>query len=181
MNKIRPAHDPLAALTASDAKALEEADRLYRVLNNLHYEGKAMVGKNVNEAREVLLFFRTELAEHVELEDKVLFPFLETHLPKLETLISLLRSEHEDFRRSCQDFELALMELVSERRDATQPGILERIRETGIYLVYLLRNHVHVEQEGIYKVAERDLRAEEKQELARRMAQGGGVPARGAA
>lgn len=177
----RVSRDPLALLQASDVKALEEVDRLYRVLTNLHYEGKPMVGKNVNEAREVLLFFSTELAEHVELEERVLFPFLETHLPKLETLISLLRSEHVDFRKSVQNFELALLELANERRGSSQPRILGEIRERGIYLVYLLRNHVHVEQEGIYRVVERDLHAEEKQELARRVAEGLREPARGAA
>ncbi len=173
--------DALAVLKASDAEALRKVEHLDRALTRLHYEGKAMVGRNVNEAREVLLFFTSELAEHVELEDKVLFPFLEMYLPKLGTLISLLRSEHEDFRRSVQQFELALLDLTTERRDARQPGVLEQVRDAGLYLVYLLRNHVHVEQEGIYKVVERVLRRDEKQELARRLAQGVREPARGAA
>lgn len=158
-------HSVLEDMQGCDAKALECAEQLCKVVTNLRYEGRAMLGRNLSQAREIGAFFNSELRDHIELEEKILFPFLETNLPKLETLISLLRTEHEDFKANLQAFELALLDLAHERRAASQPGILEKVRESALYLIYLLRNHVHMEQIGIYSVMKQSLKPQEIEKL----------------
>ena len=43
--------------------------------------------------------------------------------------------------------------------------MIEKIRETGTYLVFLLRNHVQTEEKSIYEVLAHELRPLEGKEI----------------
>lgn len=141
---------------------LDKTYQMDEILTNLRYEGKASFGKNLKQADALMHFFNKELTEHVKLEEEVVFPFLERHLPKLESVIHLLKAEHEDFRRNLRSFQFSFGELSREKRIER----IEKIKELGTYLIYLLRNHIQAETESVYKVVDRELHSDEKRELA---------------
>lgn len=159
----------LELIEEGHTETLQKTDRLEEVLTNLRYEGKPSFGKNVREARELLDFFNEELIEHVAQEDEVLFPFLKTHLPKLESAIGLLQAEHEDFRKKLEGFKFLLGEVKKQDRESERAKLIEKICEQGTYLIYLLHNHIRAETEVIYKVAERELRPDEKKKLSKQV------------
>ena len=148
------------------AQTFEKTDELREILTRLCHEGRVSLGKNLKEAREVLKFFKKELVDHVEKEEEAVFPFLETHLPKLQSAISLLRSEHEDFRRNLRRFQNWLAELSRKRKGTGYGKIVEKAKESGTYLTYLLQNHLQIE-DVVFRIADRELRREEKMELGR--------------
>lgn len=154
-----------------DAEALQRADRFEQVLTNLRYEGKPSFGKNLRQAHELLDFFNKELIEHVTQEEEVVFPFLKSHLPKLEPFTLLLESEHEDFRKNLEGFKFLLEEVRKEKSDCERIKLIEKIQSQGTYLIYLLRNHIRTEREVIYKLAQQELRPDEKGELARQVSE----------
>lgn len=159
----------LELIEEGHTETLQKTDRLEEVLTNLRYEGKSSLGKNLREARELFDFFNEELIEHIAQEDEILFPFLKIHLPKLESVIGLLQAEHEDFRKKLEGFKFLLGEVKKEDRESERVQLIEKIREQGTYLIYLLRHHIRAETEVIYKVAERELRPDEKEGLARQL------------
>ena len=152
-------------------ETLKETDRLHAVLTRLRYEGKPSLGKNLKEAREVQSFFEDEVVHHVRFEEEAVFPFLKTHVPRLEPMIWLLQAEHQDFRFNLETFKSRLEELEKTRKDKSRAQVLEALQETGTYLVYLLRNHLRAENEFLYQVIHRELKREEKNQLAHKIAQ----------
>ena len=156
-------------LEESHANIINKTNRLNDILTNLRYEGKSSLGRNLKEAREILNCFNQELLPHIKLEDETLFPFLETYIPKLESVIHLLKAEHEDFKMNLRSFEFSLKEIARDNSDPKRAKTIEKIREKGIYLIYLLRNHIQAESESVYKLIDQELRPSEKKELEKRL------------
>ena len=100
-------------------------------------------------------------------EEKVLFPFLRTHIPKLEPMIWLLTSEHEDFRKALKDLNLSMA--IFKKIGSGKDRIIHQLNEQGIYLLCLLRGHMSVETQSLYRAAEHDLRPDEKELLLSRI------------
>lgn len=154
---------------AEHQSALENTRQLENLLTNLRYEGKPALGRNLKEIRAVLNFFNQDLMSHISVEEGVLFPFVGTHVPKLEPALHLLQAEHEDFKGSLRSFDLSLSELEKENSDPDRGRIIEKVRERGTYLIYLIRNHIQAEMESVYRVIDQELRAGEKKELEKRV------------
>ena len=151
-------------------ESVKRVEKLQEVLGNLRYEGKASLGKNLKQAREMQDFFNEEINHHMWFEEQVVFPFLKNHLPRLEPMIWFLQAEHQDFRINLKTFKSKLEELKKTRGEGARARIVEKIQETGTYLIYLLRNHVRAESEYLYQTADRELRSEEKNRLVRQLA-----------
>ena len=155
----------LRIFTEVHRDVLQETNRLYDALTKLRYEGRPSLGRNLKGARKALEFFNQDLSQHVKLEEEILFPFLETHVPKLESVIHLLQAEHRDFKKNLENFEFLLRQFVKRKCKPNCGDVIEKIREIGIYLVYLLRSHAQAESESVYKVIDRELRSDERERL----------------
>lgn len=145
--------------------AVDEANELEHILSNIRFEGKSSLGRNLKRLRLTLGFFWEELLKHLEIEDCIIFPFLKSRLPKLEPIIHLLEAEHEDFRRNLNTFQFYLAALRKEKNGLDRAKLIERVGETGAYLAYLLRHHIHAENQLVYESLGCDLRPEEEKEL----------------
>lgn len=150
-------------------ETIEETRRLQRILTNLCYEGKPSLGRNLKQARQALALFSRDLMEHMDFEEKVTFPYLGTHVPKLELLISLLCSEHDEFRRNLRSLDFWLKELAEKEDGRNRMTVLEKVKELGTFLAYLLQNHLLEESEILYRVADQELRPDEKRQLVKRI------------
>src|SRR3989338_2371076 len=153
---------------------VKTADELHTILTNLRYEGKHLLGRNLREIREILEYVDEELDCLIDTEEQVLFPFLRTHMPKLGSVLHLFGSEHEDFRKNLKIIQAQLDKLSREENGSNRAKIIERISETGTYLIYLIRNHIQAESKSIYKIIEHDLHASEKRELTGQLRQHNG-------
>ena len=144
-------------------RTFRNLNRFYEVLRNLRFEGKKNLGKNIGEIRKLISYFRREIEAHMREEEKILFPFLRTHVPRLETMIWLLLSEHEDFRNCLRQLRLSLSEFGKTGSDKDR--LIHGLHEQGTYLVCLLRSHMWVESHSLYKVADKELRLSERRKL----------------
>jgi len=70
-------------------EVLIQTDALTQALTNLHYEGKLSLGKNLKQMKKILRFFNGPLKKHMQIEEKIVYPFFETHVPKFESAITL--------------------------------------------------------------------------------------------
>ncbi|MBI4549516.1 MAG: hemerythrin domain-containing protein [Candidatus Omnitrophica bacterium] len=167
--------DCLNELEAEHEESFRETEKLSDVLTNIRYEGKLSLGKNLKEANRLRLFFNRVMRHHARLEETVIFPFLEKHVPKMESVIRLLRSEHADFEKTLIEFNASLRAVDRENDAGKRLLSLEKMQETGTYLIYLLRHHLYNENVSVYKTISRDLNPEEKKILVRkiRAAEGG--------
>src|SRR3989338_1317839 len=93
--------ETITTLEQNHSGLLEKADRLYDVFANLRYEKKADLDKRMRAVREGLDFFEEKLVPHMELEE-IIFSFLAMHVPKLESIIRLLQSEHKELKMNLE-------------------------------------------------------------------------------
>lgn len=151
-------------------ETVKKTGQLIQDLNHIHYEGRASFQKNLRRIRDAMHFFDGEIMHHLELEEETLFPYLETHVPKLYSAIRFLQAEHEAFRGNLKVFRFFVRELSRQKKDEERARTIDRLKETGTYLAYLLRHHIEAEEKSIYRSAERELRLSEKRELKNRVA-----------
>lgn len=140
---------------------LENLNRLYDALHRLRYEGKMNTGKNLSEIRTLTAYFKREMIGHMKQEERVLFPFLCTHIPRLQPMLRLLSADHKEFRDGLAGLEKNI-----------KTGKADLIAEQGTYIVCLLSSHMWVESHSLYKAADKELRLNEKRTLIRRMKAG---------
>ena len=152
-------------------RTFRNLNRFYEVLKNLRFEGKKNLEKNIGEIRKLIFYFRREIEAHMREEERILFPFLRTHVPRLETMIWLLLSEHEDFRNCLRQLRLSLSEFGKAGSDKTR--LIHGLHEQGTYLVCLLRGHMWLETQSLYRAADKELHRSEKKELIKQIKTGG--------
>lgn len=146
-----------------EMRILEEVEHFYKLLTRLRYEGKVSRARNVKASKEAITTLMGTLKRHRDLEEKIIFPFLLSHLPKHESVIRFLRSDHEDIRKNKERLYLWLKDLLKESRAS---GIDGKVQETGVYLTCLVRHHMELEKENIHKAIKEELKPSEKKEIA---------------
>ncbi len=159
----------LKPLRKEHKAALNLIEQLDAAVVGLQFEGKTSIGRHLKQIRCVIDFFLERFSKHTELEEQIIFPYLASHIPKLGLVLPLLCSQHKELRKSIEDLEL-LIELFSNNvSKIDQAKTIQKIREIGIYLIYLLRHHIEVEHTSIYKMFDSELRKDEKEQLGRRV------------
>lgn len=161
-------------LRRSDVETLQMAYTLQKIVTHLNYEGKPSWGKNLREGGKILHSLKRHLSCHLNEEERIVFPFLKTHIPKLEPLIAILHSEHEDLRKSLRRFQFWLGKLGKEKNKLIRRKGIERLRGMGIYLTCLLQSHAQEEIKVLYKVAEKELWEGEKKSLLQKISKESG-------
>ena len=161
--------DVVEFFEAEYKEVLNKLDQLSEATKNLRFEGKLSYGKNIKEVEEVIKFLEKKLYQHIALDEKIIFPFVEAHIPKLEPILRFLRAERNEFKINLEVFESLFKKLKGGKMEPQQHKIVEELREKGIYLVCLMRNHIQTENESVYKTIDQQLREDEKKELLRRI------------
>jgi len=149
-------------------EVLQKLDELYDAIKHLKYEGKLFRGRNMRAVEKNVNFLKKELSQHIAIDDKVIFPFLEVHIPKLEPLLHFLRAECSEFELSLKNFETLFQKLKDEEDGFIKGDIIHQLNEKGLYLICIMRNHIQMEIQSVYKPIERQLRPDEKKNLFRK-------------
>lgn len=144
---------------------LEKLDFLHESIQNLHYEGKISLQKNVKNIEKTVQYLKELLMEHMKLDEEVIFPFASKQIPILDPMINFLKAERNEFNANLASFEILFQEFIAENNLSINHMLLEKLREKGTYVVCIVRNHVQTESEGIYKVLDQRLHLAEKKEL----------------
>ncbi|MEI7998118.1 MAG: hemerythrin domain-containing protein [Candidatus Omnitrophota bacterium] len=146
-------------------------DDLEEAIKNLQYEGKVSWGKNTKAIEKVVSFLRKKLLEHIQLDEDVIFPYAQKHIPKLESMIYFLRAERNEFKQNLENFELLFKQLRLEKNNQRQQKIIDQLKEKGIYVICLVRNHIQTEIESVYKSMDTQLHQDERKILVRKCLQ----------
>lgn len=160
-----PHSNPLQPLHDEDQEAYAEIDRFQDALRRCGGRAGGAYLRHFQQIQKSLRFFEDYLLPHMENEEAFVFPFLEEHLPRLESVIALLLSEHEDFRQILIQLKSWIQSLGEFPEQS--PILWEKIKTQGFYLSVLLKTHIWAESHGIYKPAEEELNLREKQSLER--------------
>lgn len=151
--------DPIENLTAEHRLAIEALDRLENTLTK-----NALDAEDVAALGEIVAFFNGELEIHLRKEEKALFPALESFLGRRGGPIGVMLYEHEDLRKTFQLFKNG----VDAIRAGTDPAGAAA-RENGYHIIGVLTNHIHKEDNVLFKMAARTLSENALSEIAEKM------------
>ncbi len=143
---------------------LDQIENLERVLVHLRYEGKVHRGKNIKHAQKTMEELYQRFKRHYHFQEEVIFPYLLVHIPKHESVIQFLRSDHETIRKSKEQLYRLFQKLSEKKPD----GLESKILELGTYLIYLVRHHIELERSSVHKAVEHELKSEEQKDVAKR-------------
>ncbi len=163
--KLLGAKSILALFASEHENVLGRLDELNESISNLQYEGKVFVGKNIKAIEKTVQFLKKKLLQHIELDEKVVFPYVQKHIPKLDPMICFLRAERNEFKLSLKNFEDTFDHLKEGKSSLRQQKTIEQMKEKGAYVICLMRNHIQTEIESVYKPMDRELHPDEKKEL----------------
>jgi hypothetical protein len=99
-------------------------------------------------------------------EERILFPLIERHIPKLSSLLKVLHGEHAEFRQLLRRLGRKTRLLMNGARPSARTELLDQVYEDGLYFIYLMRNHFQAEANGVYREAKRILKPKERVKLA---------------
>ncbi len=146
---------------SSHKRTSRKLDIFEKNLQSLRFAKKETIPASLKTLRNITSYFKGDLSAHMHSEETVLFPFIDNHVPRLEPLTHLFRSEHLNIRLALKRFE----EHLRGVRVQKSPARLEKLRQAGLYLIYILKTHLVTESEGLYQIAQKELRREEKKIL----------------
>lgn len=143
-----------------------DIDQLGQALEDLRHERKWMFEEHLKDTETIYERFQKKLIHGILLEEQVLFPFLERHIPRITPLMAMLRQEHWDLSQSMQTLREHFACLKMEPLEQA----LEAVHQQSLYLNFLMRTHLLAERMGIYRIADRELHWEEKKLLEQKLA-----------
>ncbi len=159
-------------LFAREIRALFlQSEKLYSALTQLRYEGRLQERRNIRRVEQSVRILYGSLKKHISVQERVIFPFFERHIPRYELAIQLLKAEHQDIRRCCE----VLQKSASGIKAAPRTPDCGRIYNQGIYLTALLRHHFEFENQSVLTPAAQGLTKAEKITLRRSKAKKRGV------
>lgn len=161
----------VALLKREHINFFKEIDRFHNSLNNLHYEGKVSLGKNTKAIEKTIKYFKDQVFPHVTFEEDVLFDFLSIHMPRLDPTLRFLRADHKEFKANFRNFESLFKKFKAEKNDLKRNKIQEKLRIKGVYIIFLMRNHIRLEDESICKAMDKEFHPEEKKLFLKQMKQ----------
>lgn len=148
-----------------DADIFRQSEKLHRALTHLRYEGKVHRAKNLKEVKESADALDASLKRHRTLQEKIIFPYLSTHIPRRESSIHFLESEHEGLDQSNKKLKKGIREFLKSDPVLT----CGEIYEAGIFFIAHLRHHISYEVKNIRSLIRSELRPDEKREIGNRI------------
>ncbi len=148
-------------------KMLLQTDKLHQTLTHLRYESRACRPKNIKAVRDVIRNLDGILQRHRGFQEKVIFPFLESHIPRHEAAIHFLEAEHEDIKKNKDKLNSGLQKLSAANGNLNDGKFYER----GIYLISVVQHHIAFEQRHIHKSIHKELHQDEKVVITSRLSE----------
>ena len=114
-------------------------------------EDKGLNSEDISSVRSAVSFINTEIRQHNQCEEDVLFPELDKHIPQ-QGPTSVMRSEHRELWSKLDELE-ANIKAIESAGDKSDNSVLENLLETARDLISLLRNHIAKENNVLYPLA----------------------------
>ncbi|MCL5986847.1 MAG: hemerythrin domain-containing protein [Actinobacteria bacterium] len=141
--------DLIQTLKHQHEEGLGKLNELEDAVVNL--EDKGLNPEDISSVRSAVSFINTEIRQHNQHEEDVLFPELEKHIPQ-QGPTSVMRSEHRELWNKLDELE-ANIKAIEGAGGKNDNGVLETLMETARDIISLLRNHIAKENNILYPLA----------------------------
>lgn len=133
---------------ANDREILRRSQEFQRILFHVREDRGMERQKMLKSAVETVDYFIRRMRPRFRSENRVLFPYLREHIPKLDAAVTFLHLEQTDFDRRLNALRKHLKKLALLKKEgAAARDAAGRIHDEGLYIIYALRHYLVAEKQ----------------------------------
>ncbi len=154
---------------------LQKANQLLNCSQSLPYVGKACLEVNLQKLCKMAEEIKNKLLLYIRLDEKIVFPFFEAHIPRLSPLIHIFQEENKEIKKSLRKINQTLKSIYSAENAKEQKLCIESVGEKIAFFYYLIQSHFEIEKKSLYMCIDQELHSDEQSLLFRNLNNCGSV------
>lgn len=151
--------------TSVHRQMVKENEFFQKELVHLCYEGKVAAEKNIQNIAQRLSRVKKCATVCFKMEESVLFPYVARHIPRLEPVLRHCGREHQDVVLQLSKMDRWIRIYRDQSSRLVREKLIRQIHDSGVWIVFLLRNHSDLEIRNILEVLKKELKPSEVKEL----------------
>lgn len=154
---------------------LQKSHYLLNRLEILNFEGKVHLRQKLQGLQPTIKETSDLFASYIKVEEKIIFPFLETHIPRLASHIHLFRKENTEITKTLKEIKQLLKLVLSAQNTKERRKYMGILGEKITFLHYLMVSHFELEDNNLYKCIVQELHIDEQYLLLRKLIDCGNI------
>jgi len=145
--KINNPRDIARQLKKSLKEILKKSDCFYLSLKNIAFDDEQNLKQKINAVDQLLKSSQDKWLTHIMMEEKYLFPFLRSKMPKVKATVLSLQEKCKTIKVNFEVVQYLCWELTSGRTGMKRSVILNELKTSGKKLVAQIDSYLNLETE----------------------------------
>ncbi|MCK5013589.1 MAG: hypothetical protein KAS66_07200 [Candidatus Omnitrophica bacterium] len=150
-DKISNPQDMVRKLKKSLKKILKKSDCFYLALKDIAFDDDQSLKQKINAAEQLLKSSQEEWMTHIMMEEKWLFPFLSSRMPKVKATVLSLQEKCKTIKVNFEVVQYLCWELTSGGTGMKRSLTLSKLKTSGRKLVAMIDSYLNLEAEYVEK------------------------------
>jgi len=151
-NGIDNPKDMARQLKKSLKEILKESDHFYSSLKDIAFDDEQSLKQKINAVDQLLKSSQEKWLTHIMMEEKCLFPFLRSKMPKVKATVLSLQEKCKTIKVNFEVVQYLCWELTSGGSGLKRSVILNELKTSGRRLVTMINSYLNLETEYVYKL-----------------------------
>ena len=146
-DKINNPRDIARKLKKSLKEILKKSDCFYLSLKNIAFDDEQSLKQKINAVDQLLKSSQDKWLTHIMMEEKYLFPFLRSKMPKVKETVFSLQEKCKTIKVNFEVVQYLCWELTSGGSGMKRSTILSELKTSGKKLVTMIDGYLNLEIE----------------------------------
>jgi len=126
---------------------LKKSDSFYLSLKDIAFDDEQSLKQKINAVDQLLKLSQEKWLTHIMMEEKYLFPFLKSKMPKVKATVFSLQEKCKTIKVNFEVVQYLCWELTSGRTGMKRSIILNELKIRGKKLVTMINGYLNLEAE----------------------------------
>ena len=151
-DKTNDSKDIARQLKKSLKEILKKSDRFYLLFKDIAFDDDQSLKQKINAVDQLLRSSQEEWLTHIMMEEKSLFPFLRSKMPKIKSTVLSLQEKSKTIKLKFEVVQYLCWEFTSGGSGMKRSVILHELKTSGRKLVTMINSYLNLETEYVYKL-----------------------------
>jgi len=151
-DKTNNSKDIARQLKKSLKDIFKRSDHLYSSLKDIALDDEQSLKQKINAVDQLLKSSQEKWLTHIMMEEKCLFPFLRSKMPKVKATVLSLQEKCKTIKVNFEVVQYLCWELTSSGSGLKRSAILNELKTSGRKLVAMIDSYLNLETEYVYKL-----------------------------
>ena len=151
-DKINNSMEIAKQLKQSLKKILKKSDRFYSSLKDIAFDDDQSLKQKIGTVEQLVKSSQERWLTHIVMEEKCLFPFLKSKMPKVKATVLFLQEKCKTIKVNFEVVQYLCWELTSGRTGMKRSVILRELKTRGKKLASMINSYLNLETEYVYNL-----------------------------